>query len=138
MRDFNEVRLIGNLTRDPEVGNKQSANKLVNFSIAVNRKWKGPEGEESSEVSYVDCVAFGKKAEVIDQYLSKGRRVFIAGRLKQDRWEDKDTKKQRSKIRVIVEDFHFMDGKKENVGVPAAAGNADSTDIDGPDEFDAL
>ena len=135
MRDFNKVYLIGNLTKDPEAVNVNSTNKLVNFSIAVNRTWKGSEGEENNEVSYMDCVTYGKKAEIVEKYLFKGRRVFVTGRLQQSRWEDKDTKKQRSKIRVVVEDFHFMDGKKAE-SVPAIAGNEEASSC--VNDFDGL
>ena len=137
MQDFNKVYLIGNLVKDPEVKNLEGGNKLSNFSLAVNRKWKSAEGDVASDVSYFDCVAFGKKAEIIGEYLSKGRRIFVEGRLKQDRWEDKETKKKQSKLRVVVENFHFMDSKKADTeAVPAVAGNAEgTTDID---DFDIL
>ena len=125
MQDFNKTYLIGNLVKDPEV-KEVSGRKLANFTVAVNRKWRGAEGEEASEVSYVDCAAYGKKVEVVEKYLFKGRRIFVEGRLKQDRWEDKDTKKTHSKIRVVVENFHFMDGKKIEA-VPAVAGNEEES-----------
>ena len=136
MSDFNKTILIGNLAQDPEARDLGNGRKVTNFTIAVNRKWTGPTGEEGSEVSYIDCSAFGKTGETIQKYLTKGRRVFINGRLKQERWEDKETKKTHSKIRVVVEDFNFMDTKKTTETVPAVAGNEEP--VSSVDDFDAL
>mgnify|MGYP003152591522 CR=1 FL=1 len=102
MADFNKTMLIGNLVQDPEAKNMGNGKKVTNFTIAINRKWKGPQGEEGSEVSYIDCSAFGKTGETIHTYFSKGRRIFIDGRLKQDKWKDKETQKNQSKIKVII------------------------------------
>jgi single-strand DNA-binding protein len=123
MANFNKVILMGNMVQDPELKNIGTNGKVVDFTIAVNREWKGPEGQEGHEVSYIDCAAFNKKAEVIEKYFSKGRAIFVEGRLKQDTWEDKTTKEKRSKLRVVVENFHFIDSKKEAETVPAVAGN---------------
>ena len=141
MSDFNKTLIIGNLTQDPEMRDMGNSRKVTNFTVAVNRKWKGPEGEEGSEVSYIDCVAFGKTGEVINKYFSKGRRIFVEGRLKQEKWENKDTKKMQTKIRVVVENFHFMDSKKVEEGttvetIPASAGNDEKSTTD--DDFDIL
>ena len=140
MSDFNRVYLIGNLVKDPEMRNIGSSNKVTNFTIAVNRHWTGPEGQKSEEVSFVDCVSYGKRAETIDKYLSKGRKIFVEGRLKQEKWEDKTTKKMQSRIRVVVEAFHFMDSKKDSEApvsacIPAEAGN---DVVDPADDFDAI
>jgi len=138
MADFNRTYLIGNLVKDPEVKDIGGGKQVANFTIAVNRKWTGPNGEEGKEVSYLDCAAFGKKAEIIGKYLSKGRRVFVEGRLKQEKWEDKETKKMQSKIRVIVDSFNFMDGKKPETteAIPASAGNEGGLITD--EDFDAI
>ncbi|MFN8818365.1 MAG: single-stranded DNA-binding protein, partial [bacterium] len=89
-RGFNQVILMGNLTRDIEVRFLPNGNQAVgNFGIAVNRQWRTPEGETREEVTFVDCEVWGKQAEVMKQYLAKGRPVFIMGRLKLDTWTDK-------------------------------------------------
>jgi single-strand DNA-binding protein len=140
MADFNKTMLIGNLVQDPEAKDMGNGKKVTNFTIAINRKWKGPQGEEGSEVSYIDCSAFGKTGETIHTYFSKGRRIFIDGRLKQDKWKDKETQKNQSKIKVIVENFHFMDSKKTTETVetiPAAAGN-DTEDLLSDSDFDTI
>ena len=143
MSDFNKTYLMGNLVRDPEMKSLSGDNKVVNFTIALNRQWNGPEGQKAEEVSYIDCVAFGKKAETIDKYFSKGRKIFVEGRLKQDKWEDKTTHKMQSRIMTIVENFHFVDSKRDIAEtIPEVAGNvstkhgshSEMTD----EEFDAI
>jgi len=137
MSDYNKVLIIGNLVQDPEMKEISSNRKVTNFTVAINRKWKGPEGEEGSEVSYVDCVAFGHIAETINKYFSKGRKIFVEGRLKQEKWEDKETKKIQSKIRIVVENFNFMDNKKTTTdSIPVLAGNDENDISDGG--FDIL
>lgn len=111
MASFNKVMLMGNLTRDVELRYTPNGNQAVaNFGIACNRKFKTQSGEEREEVTFVDCEAWGRTGEVMKEYLSKGRPVFIEGRLKLDQWEDKEGKKQ-SKLRVVVENFQFIDSK---------------------------
>ena len=115
MANFNKVMLMGNLTRDIELKVLPQGNQTVgNFAMAMNRKFKSASGEEREEVTFVDCEAWGRTAEIMKQYLSKGRPVFIEGRLKLDQWEDKEGKKQ-SRLRVVVENFQF-------IGAPAGAG----------------
>ena len=115
MANLNKVMLMGNLTRDIELKVLPQGNQTVgNFGIAMNRKFKSASGEEREEVTFVDCEAWGRTAEIMKQYLTKGRPVFIEGRLKLDQWEDKEGKKQ-SRLRVVVENFQF-------IGAPAGAG----------------
>lgn len=108
---YNKVILVGNLTRDPQLkylpGASQTA--VTEISLAVNRRYRTQDGQQQEEVSFVDCTAFGRQAETMNQYLSKGRPVLIEGRLKQDRWEAKDGSK-RSKLQVVIERFQFLGG----------------------------
>jgi single-strand DNA-binding protein len=122
MRGFNKVILMGNLTRDPQLKYLPSQTAVVEFGLAMNRKWKTPQGEERDEVCFVDCSAFGKQAEVINQYCTKGKQLFVEGRLKYDQWEDKQGGGKRSKMSVVVENFQFL-------GSPGGAGGGG-----GPDE----
>ena len=101
-KGFNKVILMGNLTRDPEVRTTPNGQSVANFSLAVNRTWKGQDGQQQEAVSYIDCVAWGKPGEIIAQYLSKGRPVLVSGRLDQRSWEDKETGAKRSKVEVVV------------------------------------
>jgi single-strand DNA-binding protein len=122
-KGFNKVILMGNLTRDPETKTTTSGQSVTNFSLAVNRTWKGADGQQNEDVSYIDCVAWGKPGEIIAQYLGKGRAVLVSGRLDQRSWEDKETGGKRSKIEVVVEDFNFV-GDGQGTG---GGSNAPST-----------
>jgi len=106
---FNKVFLMGNLTRDVEIRHTSANTAVGNFGIAVNRKFRTQSGENREETTFVDCEAWGRTAEVMGQYLSKGRPVFLEGRLKLDEWEDKNGGGKRSKLRVVVENFQFVD-----------------------------
>jgi len=118
-KGFNKVILMGNLTRDPEVRSTPNGQSVANFTLAVNRTWRGADGSNQESVSYIDCVAWGKTGEVIAQYLQKGRALLVSGRLDQRSWEQDGQK--RSKIEVIVEDFNFVGGGEGGGG--AAAGS---------------
>lgn len=122
-KGFNKVVLMGNLTRDPETRSTPGGQSVTNFSLAVNRTWKGQDGQTNEDVNYIDCVAWGKPGEIIAQYLGKGRAVLVSGRLDQRSWEDKETGGKRSKIEVVVEDFNFV-GDGQGAG---AGGNSGSS-----------
>jgi single-strand DNA-binding protein len=107
MSNFNKVLLMGNLTRDPRLSYLPSQTAVIEFGLAVNRKWRSKEGEDKSEVCFVDCQAFGRTAENINKYLNKGDPLFVEGRLKFDSWTAQDGSK-RSKHRVVVENFQFL------------------------------
>lgn len=113
-RGFNKVTLMGNLTRDPELRTTQNGNSVCNFSLAVNRTWRNADGEQQEEVDFIDCVAWGKAGELIEQYTNKGRPLLVSGRLKQDTWEQEGNK--RSKLEVVVEDFNFVGGGGDDAG----------------------
>jgi len=108
MRGFNKVILMGNVTRDPELEYLPSQTAVVNFGLAMNRKWRDGQGQDREEVCFVDCAAFGKSAEVINQYCSKGKQLFIEGRLKFEQWDDKQGGGKRSKLKVVVENFQLL------------------------------
>lgn len=115
MANYNKVLLMGNLTRDVELRQTPNGHSVANIGLAVNRKFKGNDGQEREETTFVDCEAWGRTAEVLAQYLSKGRPVFIEGRLKLDQWQDKDGS-NRSKLRVVVEGFQFIDSRGSSAG----------------------
>jgi single-strand DNA-binding protein len=110
--NFNRVFLMGNLTRDIELRNMPSGMAVASFAIAVNERFKNRQDEWVERANFIDCEAFARTAEVMAQYLSKGRPVFIEGKLRLDQWEDKDGGK-RSKLKVVVENFQFIDSKGE-------------------------
>ena len=107
MANFNKVLLIGNLTRDPQLSYLPSQTAMADFGLAVNRRWKGQDGEKREETCFIDCQAFGRPAENINKYLSKGRQLLVEGRLTFNSWTAQDGTK-RSKHRVTVERFQFL------------------------------
>ena len=113
MANFNKVILAGNLTRDPELRYTPKGTAVARITLAINRTYGGGEGggEKKEEVSFVDVDVWGRQAEVISQYMKKGRPLLVEGRLKQDTWEDKNTKQKQSKLKVVLE-------KLGNCGLP--------------------
>ena len=107
MANFNKVLLIGNLTRDPQLSYLPSQTAVVDFGLAVNRRWTGKDGEKKEETCFVDCTSFGRPAETINKYLTKGRPVFVEGRLTFNSWTAQDGTK-RSRLKVTVENFQFL------------------------------
>jgi len=125
MANYNKVILAGNLTRDPQLSYLPSQAVVCEFGLAINRTWKDKEGAKKESACFVDCKAFGKQAETINQYLRKGRGVLVDGRLDFSQWEDKEGQK-RSKLRVVVENFQFVGGQ-EDKPESAPAAKPDST-----------
>lgn len=123
-KGFNKVILMGNLTRDVEMRTTPGGQSVANFSLAVSRSWKGQDGSQQEQVSYIDCVAWGRAGEVMAQYLSKGSPVLVSGRLEQRSWEDKESGAKRSKVEVIVEDFNFVGGGSANSDFEGGSGRA--------------
>ena len=133
--NINSISLGGNLTRDPEVRVTPQGTAIAQFSIANNRKFKDASGAQREEVSFIDCEAWGKTGENIGKFFSKGAQICVQGRVKQDTWDDKATGQKRSKLKVVVDQFHFVGGKREQAPVsgqeprpstPAPAGNTGS------------
>ena len=120
MANFNKVLLMGNLTRDPQLSYLPSQTPVVDFGIAVNRRWTSKEGESKEEVMFIDCRAFSRLAENINKYMKKGRPIFIEGRLVLDSWTGQDGTK-RSKHRIQVENCQFLGGS------PGAPGGGSDT-----------
>ncbi|MDR1413449.1 MAG: single-stranded DNA-binding protein [Puniceicoccales bacterium] len=107
MASFNKVILMGNLTRDPEVRVTQQGMSICKFTVAVSRQSKGPDGTLREETAFIDVDAFGKQAEIIGKYFSKGRPILVEGRLRLDQWETQ-TGEKRSKLGVVLENFQFI------------------------------
>ncbi len=120
MPSLNKVMLMGNLTRDPELRVTPKGTPICQFSLAINRQFKMESGESREEVIYVDVEAWGKQGETIAKYLTKGRPLYVEGRLRLDQWEDKNTKEKRSRMKVVLEQFQFL-GDSRGAG---AGGNS--------------
>ncbi|HVP72102.1 MAG TPA: single-stranded DNA-binding protein [Phycisphaerales bacterium] len=120
MPNYNKVLLMGNLTRDVELKYTPGNMAVANLGIAVNRRYKGNDGEMKEETTFVDCEAWAQTAENLSKWFSKGRPIFLEGRLKLDQWQDKDGG-NRSKLKVVVENFQFVDSKS---GAQGGAGGS--------------
>lgn len=110
-RSLNQVTLMGNLTRDPELRQTPTGQNVVSFSLALNRSYKDASGEWQEATDYIDIVAWGPLAERVSQYLSKGRRCLVQGRLQSRSWEQEGQK--RSKVEVLANDVTFLDSRGE-------------------------
>ena len=117
---FNKVILVGNLTRDIELRYTQSGSGIANTSIATSRKFT-QNGEKKEEVCFVEITFFGRSSEVANQYLRKGSKILVEGRLKFDQWVDQNGQK-RSKHSVIVETMQMLDSKGDNAGAAQGGG----------------
>ena len=115
MRGFSKAIITGNLTRDPDLRSTPGGASVCSFSVAVNRTYRGTDGENKEEVSYIDCTALGKLGEMISQYAKKGSGVLVSGRLSQRTWEDKNGGGKRSRVEIVVEDFNFIGGSSNRV-----------------------
>ncbi len=110
---YNKVILLGNLAREPELKYLPSGSAICTTSIATNRKWKDQSGQQKEEVCFVDLTFFGKTGEIVSQYLCKGSRLLVEGRLKLDQWTDQSGGK-RSKHSVTVDNLQMLDSKPNN------------------------
>lgn len=113
-RSFNQVVLMGNLTRDPELRQIPSGQSVCSFSLALNRSYKGQDGEWKEATDYVDVVAWGPLGERVAQYVTKGRPVLVNGRLQSRSWEQDGQK--RSKLEVVAQDVTFLGGRSDGGG----------------------
>lgn len=121
-KSINQVILMGNLTRDPELRTTPGGQSVCSFSLAVNRSWQDQSGQLQEAVDYFDIVAWGKLGELVNQYLSKGRKCLVQGRLSQRSWE-KDGQKH-SKVEVVANDVTFLDGGQGGNGGGAGTSSA--------------
>jgi single-strand DNA-binding protein len=134
MANLNKVMLIGNLTRDPELRVTPKGTAICQFSLAVNRKFRDESGADREEVTYVDIEAWGKSGENIAKYCTKGRPLFVEGRLRLDQWEDKTTKEKRSRMKVVCDNFQFLGTGRDGApgGGEGGGGAAPSSEFRSP------
>ena len=115
MAELNEVRLIGRLTRDPELRSTPSGQYVAHLGLATNRKYRAQDGTLKEETTFLDISCWGKIAENVGKYLKKGRLVFVGGRLKLDTWDDKQTGQKRSKLYVLADNVQFLESKRDDM-----------------------
>lgn len=124
-RGFSKAIIVGNMTRDPELRSTPSGAQVCSFSVAVNRNYKDSSGSQQESVSFIDCSAWGRAAEIIAQYAKKGSGILVSGRLEQRSWEDKEGQK-RSRVEIVVEDFNFVGGNAGEGGGGSRGGSSSS------------
>lgn len=119
MMSLNRAQIIGNLTRDPEVRTTPTGQSVASFGVATNRSWTTPQGEKKEDAEFHNVVAWGKLAEICGQYLARGRRVFIEGRIRTREWQGTDGVK-RNRTEIVVENMIMLDRAPQ--GAPMQAG----------------
>ncbi len=124
---FNKVILAGNLTRDPEKRVTPTGLTIVKLGLAVNRRYSTKDGEQKEEVTFIDIDAFGRPAEIIAQYCTKGSGLLVEGRLRLDSWQDKQSGENRSKLGVVLENFQFLGGRGDGESSSSGGGAYDQT-----------
>lgn len=129
MKDLNMVFLMGNLTRDPELRYTPNGQAVANFTVATNRRWTDADGQQKDAAEFTDIVVWGKIAETVTNYLKKGRRVHVIGRLQSRSWEAQDGSK-RSKTEVVATDVTFLDRKESGSGGSDGVDEIPSDDAD--------
>lgn len=129
-RSFNQVILMGNLTRDPELRQTPNGQNVCSFSLALNRSYKDKSGEWQEATDYVDIVAWGPLGERVSQYLTKGRPCLVNGRLQSRSWEQEGQK--RSKVEVIAQDVTFLGGPGGGGGDSGGGYSRDENGEDAP------
>lgn len=123
MSSLNKVQLIGNLGKDPEIRHMQSGDKVASFSVACGEKWKDKTtGETKEKTEWINCSVFGKLAEVIERYISKGSKIYVEGSLQTRKWKGNDGKDNYS-TSVNVSSFIMLDGKKDEQSANNAQSN---------------
>jgi single-strand DNA-binding protein len=125
-RSFNQVTLMGNLTRDPELRTTPNGASVCSFSLALNRSYKNSEGNWTEATDYIDIVAWGPLGERVAQYLTKGRPALVSGRLQSRSWEQDGAK--RSKVEVVANDVTFLGGPGGGGGAPSTGDEPSSRD----------
>ena len=132
MANLNKVLLMGNLTKDPELRYTPKGTAVGDLAMAVNRRVSDGNGNWSDETTFVDITVWGNTAENAQKYLSKGRGVFVEGRLQLDTWEDKQSGQKRSKLKIVAETLQFLpDGKGGGGGGRPSGGGGNSSSSQG-------
>jgi single-strand DNA-binding protein len=124
-KSFNQAIIMGNLTRDPELRSTPSGQSVASFAVATNRVWNSQTGERQEAVDFHEVVAWGKLGELASQYLSKGRKVMVVGRLQTQSWEKDGVKRQRTEI--VASDINFLDSPRDGAAGESFSGGSASS-----------
>lgn len=108
---LNKVLLIGNLGRDPEVRSLPSGQPVANFTLATTRKWKDKNGQKQEQTEWHRIVCFGRQAEVAGQYLTKGKQIYVEGRIQTKSWEDRQSGEKKYSTEIVCDNFQMLGGR---------------------------
>src|SRR5215208_1181890 len=125
---INKVILVGNLGRDPEVRSTPSGQPVASFTLATNRKWKDKNGQRQEQTEWHQVVVWGRQAEIAGQYLTKGKQIYLEGRLQTRSWDDKQSGEKRYRTEVICENFQMLGARGGGDYEPASQGGGPSLD----------
>ncbi len=143
MANYNKVILAGNLTREPQLSYTANNTAVCEFGLAINRRWRGQDGNMQEETCFVDCQVYGRQAETFNQYMSKGRPVLAEGRLRFGQWTTPQGDR-RSKLSVVVERFQFLGARGEpgtpppEPAAPSQQAPSDQPDAEAPPATDDI
>jgi single-strand DNA-binding protein len=137
MAGLNKIAIIGNLGRDPEMRYMPNGSAVTNFSVAVNRKWRGQDGETREETEWFTVSCFNRLAETANEFLAKGRPVYIEGRVRLGQWDDRQTGEKRARLEVVATDMVLLGSREDSAG---GAGEQRGSLSDAPEntEFDNM
>lgn len=113
---YNKAILVGNLGRDPEVRSTTSGQTVANFPIATNRRWRDRDGQKREETEWHDIVVWGRQAEIAAQYLTKGRRVLVEGRIQTRSWDDQQSGEKKYRTEIVCDNFQMLGGRGDDFG----------------------
>lgn len=133
-RSLNKVQLIGNLTRDPEIRYTGKGTAVATFSIATNRDWVGADGEKKEDVEFHRIVAWDKLGEIVGQYLKKGSKVFVEGRIQSRKWQTKEGE-DRTTFEIVINEMLMLDSKGSTSSYDGPSDSSEEYDV--PDDFDS-
>lgn len=119
---LNKVMLIGNLGRDPEVRSTPSGQNVASFSLATNRKWKDRDGNRQEQTEWHNIVCWGRQAEIAGQYLTKGKQIYVEGRIQTQSWEDKQSGEKKYRTEIVCDRFQMLGGRGGGDGQSGGGG----------------
>ena len=119
---LNKVMLIGNLGRDPEVRSTPSGQNVASFSLATNRKWKDRDGNRQEQTEWHNIVCWGRQAEIAGQYLTKGKQIYIEGRIQTRSWDDKTSGEKKYRTEIICDNFQMLGSRGGGDGQSGGGG----------------
>jgi len=124
---LNKVLLIGNLGKDPEMRSLPSGQAVASFTLATSRRWRDKNGQKQEQTEWHQIVVFGKQAEIAGQYLTKGKQIYIEGRIQTRSWDDRQTGEKKYRTEIVCDNFQMLGGRgggdAEGGGYPSGAGS---------------